>query len=126
MTAAPDNDDVVMDRLVREAQREFPGWRFTRTSTGWSANLGPACHAAASLAELRANLRTASPDTPAWSRWRSDTGRYWATRHRPFSRAAEREGACRTVEADTEAALHRLIREQEQRAMLADRESARP
>ncbi|WP_084965917.1 hypothetical protein [Thermoactinospora rubra] len=61
-----------------------------------------------------------------WSQWTSDEGRYWATRHRPFSCAAEREGACRTVDADTEETLRRLIDEQEHRAMLANRGSAQP
>ncbi|WP_370023128.1 hypothetical protein [Planotetraspora sp. GP83] len=31
---------------------------------------------------------------------RSDTGRFWATRERPFSAAAQRAGAMRTVDGD--------------------------
>jgi hypothetical protein len=44
---------------------------------------------------------------------RSDAGRFWATRERPFPRAVEDAGAYRTVDADDLVGLCRVIAEQE-------------
>lgn len=58
---------------------------------------------------------------PQWSLWRSDRGRWWATRLRPFSLAAEVIAqAYRTVDADDLITIARLIAEQEARAAIAD------
>ncbi|GAA4232932.1 hypothetical protein FHR32_004375 [Streptosporangium album] len=57
-----------------------------------------------------------SPSCPGRRIWRSDQGRWWATRTSPFSRAAERAEAHRTVDADDERTLRELIAEQEHRA----------
>ncbi|MEV6865750.1 hypothetical protein AB0M44_32735 [Streptosporangium subroseum] len=57
-----------------------------------------------------------SPPCPGWHVWRSDHGRWWATRTSPFSHAAERAEAYRTVDADDERTLYELIAEQERRA----------
>jgi hypothetical protein len=48
--------------------------------------------------------------------WRSDAGRWWATRARRFDPADEDEGAARTVDADTQLGLARAIAEQESAA----------
>lgn len=58
------------------------------------------------------------PDFPGilsspWHMWRSDAGRWWATRARPFDPADEYEGAYRTVDADTQLDLARAIAQQE-------------
>jgi hypothetical protein len=60
-------------------------------------------------------------DTPpqGWRVWRSDAGRYWATRMHAFSRAAEHAGAARTVDGDTLPEVCRVIAEQESTAVLA-------
>ncbi|WP_235558309.1 hypothetical protein [Sphaerimonospora mesophila] len=44
---------------------------------------------------------------------RSDAGRLWASRVRPFPAAAERAGACRTVDADDLRELGLAIAQQE-------------
>ncbi|MGW5159350.1 hypothetical protein ACWEPN_28065 [Nonomuraea wenchangensis] len=44
---------------------------------------------------------------------RSDAGRFWATRERPFPRAVEDAGAHRTVDADDLVGLCQAIAEQE-------------
>jgi hypothetical protein len=44
---------------------------------------------------------------------RSDAGRLWATRERPFPRAVEDAGAHRTVDADDLVGLCQVIAQQE-------------
>ncbi|WP_245775251.1 hypothetical protein [Nonomuraea wenchangensis] len=44
---------------------------------------------------------------------RSDAGRFWATRERPFSQTVEDAGAHRTVDADDLVKLCQAIAEQE-------------
>jgi hypothetical protein len=53
-----------------------------------------------------------------WRIWRSDAGRFWATREHRFSRAAEQAGAARTVDGDTWTEVCRSIAEQESTATL--------
>ncbi|MEU8176455.1 hypothetical protein AB0C14_26590 [Microbispora hainanensis] len=48
-----------------------------------------------------------------WRILRSDAGRLWATRERPFDRAAEMAGACRTVDGDDLGQLKAEIMRQE-------------
>ncbi|WP_327047783.1 hypothetical protein OG320_07875 [Microbispora sp. NBC_01189] len=50
---------------------------------------------------------------------RSDAGRFWASRERPFTAAAEEAGACRTVDADDLRELCRVMAEQESLAEIA-------
>ncbi|OPG13116.1 hypothetical protein [Microbispora sp. GKU 823] len=54
-----------------------------------------------------------------WRILRSDAGRLWATRERPFDLAAERAGAFRTVDGDDLAQLHAEIAQQERTAHAA-------
>ncbi|MEV0592055.1 hypothetical protein [Nonomuraea cavernae] len=56
MTAAP-SDDVIITRLLHEAEREFPGWAFTPSVAGWTTRRGRSRLAATSLATLWADLR---------------------------------------------------------------------
>jgi hypothetical protein len=58
-----------------------------------------------------------------WRVFISDAGRLWATREQPFDRAAQYEGAARTVDADDPTELHLAIAEQESIAALAARPS---
>ncbi|MEU7910241.1 hypothetical protein [Microbispora bryophytorum] len=48
-----------------------------------------------------------------WRIMRSNAGRFWATRERPFPRAAEDAGAMRSVDADDLRELCRAMAEQE-------------
>ena len=63
--------------------------------------------------------RTRVTTESAWRVWRSDTGRFWATRERPFGVAAEEAGAHRTVDGDDLGELCRVIAEQESLADMA-------
>ncbi|MFC4115648.1 hypothetical protein [Nonomuraea zeae] len=56
MTTAP-SADFVMERLLQEASREFPGWAFERDHSGWTATRGEIRLTRPSLAALRAILR---------------------------------------------------------------------
>ncbi|WP_259402221.1 hypothetical protein [Microbispora sp. H10670] len=50
---------------------------------------------------------------------RSDVGRFWASRERPFPSEAEQAGACRTVDGDDLRELCKAIAEQESLAEVA-------
>jgi hypothetical protein len=58
-------------------------------------------------------VAVARPVFAGWRIMRSDAGRWWATRERPFPRAVEDAGAYRTVDADDLVELCRVIAEQE-------------
>ncbi|MGI5155023.1 hypothetical protein [Microbispora sp. CA-102843] len=58
-----------------------------------------------------------------WRIMRSDAGRFWATRERPFPQEAEEAGALRTVDADDLQELCRVTAEQES---LADTTAVAP
>lgn len=106
---------LVLDRLVAEACREFPGWRFARVGDRWVAESARVELSAVTLAELRHIVRAVG----RWRIWRSDAGRWWASRCRPFSAAAEQAGAYRTVDGDELSEICRAIAEQESLADLA-------
>jgi len=56
---------------------------------------------------------TAMAAITGWRVMRSDAGRWWATRERPFPLAVECAGAARTVDGDTEQEVCQAIAEQE-------------
>ncbi|SEG99538.1 hypothetical protein SAMN05444920_113134 [Nonomuraea solani] len=56
MTRAP-SADFVMERLLEEAAREFPGWAFERNQSSWTAARDDVRYTRPSLAALRALLR---------------------------------------------------------------------
>ncbi|WP_143043636.1 hypothetical protein [Nonomuraea jiangxiensis] len=60
MSNAP-TADLVMQRLLQEAIREFPGWSFERDHSGWTATRGETRLTRSSLAALRALLRVHRP-----------------------------------------------------------------
>ncbi|MFC6085707.1 hypothetical protein [Sphaerisporangium aureirubrum] len=57
--------------------------------------------------------RPSDETAPRWRVFRSDTGRWWATREDPFDQTQQAAGAARTVDADDELALARAMAEQE-------------
>ncbi|WP_147943196.1 hypothetical protein [Microbispora sp. CSR-4] len=60
--------------------------------------------------------RTVAAARPVFAGWRimrSDAGRLWATRERPFPAAVEEAGAHRTVDADDLVELCQVIAVQE-------------
>ncbi|WP_405084297.1 hypothetical protein [Microbispora sp. NBC_01389] len=56
---------------------------------------------------------------PGWRFWRSDAGRFWATREQPFTGPEMQAGAERTVDADTPGELAEVVAAQEARAEAA-------
>ncbi|MEU8040834.1 hypothetical protein [Streptosporangium sp. NPDC049078] len=62
------------------------------------------------------DLDELAAEFPGWTIWRSDTGRWWATRHEPISTAEEHADVHRMVDADTLDELSPLLADQEQRA----------
>lgn len=50
---------------------------------------------------------------PQWVLFRSDAGRWWASRKKPFSAAGESAGAFRTVDGDDVAELAAAVAAQE-------------
>ncbi|ETK32454.1 hypothetical protein [Microbispora sp. ATCC PTA-5024] len=72
-------------------------------------------------------MRAVSDSVPphGWRILRSDAGRLWATRERPFGHAAETAGAARTVDGDDLAELRAVIEEQERIARSAAEERGR-
>ncbi|MFC0862549.1 hypothetical protein ACFHYQ_09605 [Sphaerimonospora cavernae] len=61
----------------------------------------------------------AGTEFAGWRIMRSDEGRLWASRERPFSPEAERAGAYRTVDGDDLRALCQAIATQESLAEMA-------
>ncbi|MBP2704353.1 hypothetical protein JOL79_11070 [Microbispora sp. RL4-1S] len=64
-------------------------------------------------------LQEAQRECPGWRLWRSDVGRFWATREQRFPPAAEAAGAERTVDADTLDELAQVVAEQDAQAARA-------
>lgn len=57
---------------------------------------------------------------PDWTIWRSDAGRWWATRHHPLTAAQREAGCAMTVDADDPESLQEKLREQEELARSVD------
>ncbi|SDI05387.1 hypothetical protein SAMN05421505_1329 [Sinosporangium album] len=57
---------------------------------------------------------------PAWTIWRSDAGRWWATRHHPLTVVERDAGCAMTIDADDPDGLRRQLTDQLQRAATAD------
>jgi len=56
---------------------------------------------------------------PGWTIWRSNTGRWYATRHTWPTEAEGRAGCARTINAATLDDLTELLKDQQQRAQKA-------
>ncbi|WP_327107689.1 hypothetical protein [Nonomuraea glycinis] len=50
-----------------------------------------------------------------WTIWRSDAGRWWATRHHPLDDEQRAAGCAMTIDADDPDDLRKQLRDQERR-----------
>jgi len=66
------------------------------------------------------HLAEIARDYPDWTIWRSDAGRWWATRHHPLTPAQREAGCAMTVDADDPRALREQLEEQEELARSAE------
>ncbi|WP_283139812.1 hypothetical protein [Rhizohabitans arisaemae] len=55
-------------------------------------------------------------DYPDWTIWRSDAGRWWATRHRPLTPAEREAGCAMTIDADDSDGLAERLAVQRERS----------
>ncbi|MEO3813354.1 hypothetical protein ABGB17_30520 [Sphaerisporangium sp. B11E5] len=59
------------------------------------------------------HLAEIAREFPDWTIWRSDAGRWWATRHHPLSDAERKAGCAMTIDADDPAGLRLGLLEQQ-------------
>ncbi|MER6944357.1 hypothetical protein ABT294_10070 [Nonomuraea sp. NPDC000554] len=59
------------------------------------------------------HLAEIAREYPLWTIWRSDAGRWWATRHRPLNVAQRDAGCAMTIDADDPDGLRDQLRDQE-------------
>ncbi|MET8986569.1 hypothetical protein ACFYUK_24050 [Nonomuraea wenchangensis] len=62
------------------------------------------------------HLAEIAREYPQWTIWRSDAGRWWATRHHPLSAEQRDAGCAMTIDADDPEGLRDHLRDQERRA----------
>ncbi|MEU4571078.1 hypothetical protein ACBI99_32990 [Nonomuraea sp. ATR24] len=62
------------------------------------------------------HLAEIAREYPKWTIWRSDAGRWWATRHHPLDAAQRDAGCAMTIDADDPEQLREQLRDQERRA----------
>ncbi|MCG5215347.1 hypothetical protein [Streptosporangium sp. KLBMP 9127] len=62
------------------------------------------------------HLAEIAREHPAWTIWRSDAGRWWATRHHPLNSVEREAGLAMTIDADTPDGLRIELTDQRQRA----------
>jgi hypothetical protein len=65
---------------------------------------------------LDRHLAEIAREFPDWTIWRSDAGRWWATRHHPISSEDREAGLAMTIDADTPEGLRELLIDQRERA----------
>ncbi|MEU1724288.1 hypothetical protein AB0C33_24330 [Nonomuraea sp. NPDC048881] len=61
------------------------------------------------------HLAEIAREYPRWTIWRSDAGRWWATRHHPLDAAQREAGCAMTIDADDPDGLRDQLRDQEER-----------
>ncbi|GAA2407487.1 hypothetical protein [Nonomuraea africana] len=61
------------------------------------------------------HLAEIAREYPHWTIWRSDAGRWWATRHHPLSAEQRDAGCAMTIDADDPEGLREQLRDQERR-----------
>ncbi|GIH23696.1 hypothetical protein Aph01nite_20060 [Acrocarpospora phusangensis] len=66
------------------------------------------------------HLAEIAREYPEWTIWRSDAGRWWATRHHPLTSVQREAGCAMTIDADEPEGLREQLHEQEERAKSAD------
>ncbi|WP_214413264.1 hypothetical protein [Sphaerisporangium fuscum] len=60
------------------------------------------------------HLAEIAREFPDWTIWRSDAGRWWATRHHPLTERERDAGCAMTIDADDPEGLRdRLLEQQE-------------
>ncbi|MEV5410906.1 hypothetical protein AB0K60_18945 [Thermopolyspora sp. NPDC052614] len=62
------------------------------------------------------HLAEIAREYPDWTIWRSDAGRWWATRHHPLTDAQREIGCSMTIDADDPQGLREQLEEQEELA----------
>ncbi|MDA0633797.1 hypothetical protein OUY22_10235 [Nonomuraea sp. MCN248] len=62
------------------------------------------------------HLAEIAREFPQWTIWRSDAGRWWATRHHPLSDAQRDAGGAMTIDADDPDNLREQLRDQQRLA----------
>ncbi|PZG31463.1 hypothetical protein C1I98_30120 [Spongiactinospora gelatinilytica] len=65
---------------------------------------------------LDRHLAEIAREYPDWTIWRSDAGRWWATRHQPLSLPEREAGLAMTIDADTPEELREQLIDQRERA----------
>ncbi|MDF5759291.1 hypothetical protein [Spongiactinospora sp. TRM90649] len=65
---------------------------------------------------LDRHLAEIAREYPDWTIWRSDAGRWWATRHHPLSLTEREAGLAMTIDADTPEGLREQLVDQRERA----------
>ena len=66
------------------------------------------------------HLAEIAREFPEWTIWRSDAGRWWATRHHLLTSAQREAGCAMTIDADDPDGLRGQLREQEERGTAAE------
>ncbi|MEV7008314.1 hypothetical protein [Streptosporangium sp. NPDC051022] len=59
------------------------------------------------------HLAEIAREFPEWTIWRSDAGRWWATRHHPLTSAQRDLGCAMTIDADDPEKLREQLRDQQ-------------
>ncbi|WP_326645927.1 hypothetical protein OG884_14795 [Streptosporangium sp. NBC_01755] len=62
------------------------------------------------------HLAEIAREFPDWTIWRSDAGRWWATRHHPLTSAQRDVGCAMTIDADDPEGLREQLRAQRERS----------
>ncbi|MFI6456925.1 hypothetical protein ACIBF6_35860 [Streptosporangium amethystogenes] len=62
------------------------------------------------------HLAEIAREFPDWTIWRSDAGRWWATRHHPLTSAQRDVGCAMTIDADDPEELREHLRVQRERS----------
>ncbi|GAA2845523.1 hypothetical protein GCM10010517_01980 [Streptosporangium fragile] len=65
---------------------------------------------------LDRHLAEIAREFPDWTIWRSDAGRWWATRHHPLTSAQRDLGCAMTIDADDPEGLREQLRDQQARS----------
>ncbi|MEV7966732.1 hypothetical protein AB0O34_12210 [Sphaerisporangium sp. NPDC088356] len=69
------------------------------------------------------HLAEIAREFPDWTIWRSDAGRWWATRHHPLTEEERDAGCAMTIDADDPEGLRERLLEQQECMSSIDRET---
>jgi len=65
---------------------------------------------------LDRHLAEIAREFPDWTIWRSDAGRWWATRHHPLTSAQRDVGCAMTIDSDAPEGLREQLIDQRERS----------